>query len=108
MDEPIDDTALIPVLTEVVTEIPVVAAGNPAAVSRWLENRLQEALLPRAQRLIDEQLQREVEHVIARATQTLMLELHDSMQRVARDVIAQVVSEEAARLRTNPYQAPGA
>jgi hypothetical protein len=106
MDEPLDDAALIPVLTEIVTETPVVAS-NPTAVSLWLENRLQEALLPRAQRLIDDQLQREVEHVIARASQTLMLELQDAMQRVARDVIAQVISEEASRLRTSPYQAPG-
>jgi hypothetical protein len=36
------------------------------------------------------------------------LELNDAMQRVVRDVIAQVISEEAARLRTNPYQATGA
>ncbi len=106
MDEPLDDAALIPLLTEVVTETPVLA-GNPLAVSLWLENRLQEALLPRAQRLIDEQMRQEVEHVIARATQTLMLELNDAMQRVARDVIAQVVTEEVSRLRTSPYLTPG-
>ncbi len=107
MDEPIDDTALIPLLTEIVTEAPVLS-NNPAAVSAWLESRLQEALLPRAQQLIDDQLKREVEHVIARTSQTLTLELNDAMQRVVRDVIAQVISEEAARLRTNPYQATGA
>jgi hypothetical protein len=106
MDEPLDDAALIPVLTEVVTEVPI-QASNPLAVSRWLENRLEEALLPRAQRLIHEQMQQEVEHVIERATQTLMLELNDAMQRVARDVIAQVVTEEVGRLRTSPYLAPG-
>ena len=92
MDNNFDDPEMIPVLTEIVAK----AAGP----SEWLEARLRDELLPRVQQLLDEKMQKEVQHVLSRTTEAMALELRDVLDRVTREVVSRVISEEVARLRS--------
>ncbi|MDO4906165.1 MAG: hypothetical protein Q4A16_11600 [Lautropia sp.] len=110
-----DDADAIPMLTDVVNvqryhqdQLPQnfgdVDWGELAAQIR--ENVL-ERLLRRGDILMDAQMSQALTPVITRAVETLTLDMHNTLNRLIRDIVARAVTEEITRLhaemaRQNP------
>ncbi len=75
-----EDLSQIPVLTDIIL---------PGSAS----SALQEQWMARAQELIAQQWPNTIEHVLARATEQMKIDLHDAMQSLTREVLAQVIAE---------------
>ncbi len=87
--------------------------AEPAAIRVWVEKRMVFVDLADGRiigfpadrfRLLraasDQQLQEVVHHLVNRACEAMASELNSAVNRITRDVIAQVIAEEAALLQS--------
>ncbi len=109
--EPPDDA--IPLLTEVV-ELPRYDANElPRTLTEidWAQLALRvqenvlERLLGRSDALIDEQLQAGLDAVLARAAESLAVELRIALGQLVRDLVARAVTDELTRVHDEVMRA---
>ena len=93
----------IPTLTEVVQVMPddTAAPGrDQAGLDRQQTEEVLERLLRRSDMLLEAPLQHALMPVMERLAGIVARELHDSLERIVREVVARAVTEELTRLRS--------
>ena len=103
-DAAIDDA--IPMLTEIVDVDRYDAEELPQSLSQvdWpqlalrVQEHVLERLLGRSDLLLDPQLDATLRALLARATETLAVELQATLRQMIRDLVARAVTDELTRL----------
>lgn len=111
--ETLDDA--IPLLTEIVelprygtAELPrTLTDVDWAQLALRVQENVLERLLGRSETLIDDEMQANLDAVLARATESLAAELRTTLAQLVRDLVARAVTDELTRVHDEIADANG-